>query len=163
MYYRGAKAAVIVLDCSLEDCTKKTESWLEDLKQFADTDCVVSLAINKIDLIKTNEQGKKDVDISSVQQLLKKNSIPVFKTSAITGEGISQLFMDLAVRAQENEAAASASAAELIGGSNEDRKVRGRSNSVGGANGSGGDGEGGVIDLDDLDNIGNGESGGMCC
>lgn len=158
MYYRGAKAAVIVVDSTLPDCTKKTESWLEDLKQFADADCVVSLAINKVDLLPPS--ANSDVNYDALKPLLTSNNIPVFKTSAITGEGVTNLFSDLAVRAQEAESAASASAAEMIG-VHQDRKKRSNSGSSSGSN-NGADGD--VIDLADLDDIGAGGSGGgVCC
>ena len=66
MYYRGAKAAVIVVDSSVEDCTKRTESWLNDLKQFAESDCVISMAVSKIDLL-DGEDAVKNIDLSHVQ------------------------------------------------------------------------------------------------
>ena len=101
------------------------------------------------------QTGRASIDLSPISSLLKKHNIPTFLTSALTGEGISELFNDLAVRAQENEAATSASAAELIANTSTDRKGGSR-----GENNTGGDNS--IIDLDDIDNLGGGE-GGVCC
>ena len=41
MYYRGAKAAVIVCDCTDMPSFKRCASWIEDLRSFADENCAI--------------------------------------------------------------------------------------------------------------------------
>ena len=58
MYYRGAKAAVVVYDITNEDTFKGAKSWVKELKTKT-TNCIVLLVGNKVDLIETSELNVK--------------------------------------------------------------------------------------------------------
>ena len=47
-YYRGAAAAVLVLDVTNIDSFEKVRSWVEELKANAPGELVLSLACNKV-------------------------------------------------------------------------------------------------------------------
>ncbi|MEE8478850.1 MAG: GTP-binding protein, partial [Candidatus Neomarinimicrobiota bacterium] len=49
MYYRGARAAVIVYDITHEDSFKGAKSWIRELKKKT-SNCLIILVGNKIDL-----------------------------------------------------------------------------------------------------------------
>jgi len=87
MYYRGAKAAVLVVDASAPTPTKRSASWLDDLKQYAEPDCVIALAVNKIDLL-DDADTRSTLDLSHIEELITKYQIPIHETSALTGEGV---------------------------------------------------------------------------
>lgn len=85
MYYRGAKAAILVFDVTNEESFRRSMSWLRDLKAHADPDVVVCIAGNKFDKgptfdLKTVEEYSNSVDASFL------------RTSAMTGENVDTLF-----------------------------------------------------------------------
>jgi GTPase SAR1 family protein len=122
MYYRGAKAAVVCCSCSSVESFDRAESWLDDLHQFAEPDCVVSLAANKSDLLTdgaddgngTNKTAS--FNRAAIENLAKKFNVPVYFTSAHTGENVESLFMDLVTRAIEHDDAGMAAAKAAVGG-----------------------------------------------
>ena len=170
MYFRGAKAAVVVCDCTNMESFRRCETWIEDLRSFADENCAITLAANKIDkvgeggIVEGEEVDGGGFSLEEAEGIARKFKIPIHTTSAFTGEGVEDLFTDLVVRAVENNSAAVEAAAAVAavaakgGGVGEDRKR------VGG----GGDGlHGGTIKLDEGGGgDGNGKAsggGGSCC
>jgi Ras-related protein Rab-21 len=94
MYYRGAKAAVLVFDITNEETFFKAKSWLKDLKVHADPDVVVCLAGNKCD--------KEAVfDLKQCEEFAKTVDAVFIKTSAQSGEGVNKLFTELTRRIVE--------------------------------------------------------------
>jgi Ras-related protein Rab-21 len=94
MYYRGAKAAVLVFDITNEETFFKAKSWLKDLKVHADPDVVVCLAGNKCD--------KEAVfDLKQCEEFAKSVDAVFMKTSAQSGEGVNKLFNELTRRIVE--------------------------------------------------------------
>lgn len=89
MYYRGAKAAICVFDVTNEDSLSRVSTWLRDLKAHADPQCVICIAGNKCDKTPT-------FDLSNVEEIAKQHGGVFFKTSAITGEGVKEIFEYLA-------------------------------------------------------------------
>ena len=85
MYYRGAKAAICVFDVTNEESFHRVSSWLRDLKPFADPNCVICLAGNKCD------KGEK-FDLALCEELAQSMGAIFVKTSALTGEGVTELF-----------------------------------------------------------------------
>ena len=49
MYYRNAKAAILVFDLSQEDSFEKAKEWLEDLRNHVEPDIVLAIVGNKLD------------------------------------------------------------------------------------------------------------------
>ena len=50
IYYRGAKAAILVYDVSLGDSFKKVKKWIAELREFNKEANTIIIAGNKIDL-----------------------------------------------------------------------------------------------------------------
>ena len=94
MYYRGAKAAILVFDVSNEESFHNSKSWLKDLKSHADQDVVVCIAGNKCD----KEPG---FDLKQCEEFAKSVDATFIKTSAQTGEGVTKLFSELTKRIVE--------------------------------------------------------------
>jgi small GTP-binding protein len=88
MYYRGAKAAICVFDVTNEDSFSRVASWLKDLKAHADPNVVICIAGNKCD-------RSSSFDINKANELAISNNGLFFRTSAMTGEGVEQLFETL--------------------------------------------------------------------
>jgi small GTP-binding protein len=89
MYYRGAKAAVLVFDMANEESFHHAISWLKDLKVHADPDVVICLAGNKCD-------KSIAVDIRKVDEFAASIGAKFVKCSALTGQGVDDVFQNLA-------------------------------------------------------------------
>lgn len=89
MYYRGAKAAICVFDVTNEDSFNRVSTWLRDLKAHADPNVVICLAGNKCD-------KPAAFDLSKCEALAKSLNGIYFPTSALTGEGVVEIFEALA-------------------------------------------------------------------
>ena len=50
MYYRGAAAAIIVYDISIESTFKCMKKWVKELTQFGPKDIILAVVGNKCDL-----------------------------------------------------------------------------------------------------------------
>ena len=90
MYYRGAKAAVVVYDITNEDTFKGAKSWVKELKTKT-TNCIVLLVGNKVDLIENRK-----VDIDMVDDFAKNHGLIYIETSAKTGENVDEIFKTIA-------------------------------------------------------------------
>lgn len=88
MYYRGAKAAICVFDVTNEESMNRVSTWLRDLRAHADPNAVICLAGNKCDKL-------PDFDTTRCQELAKEMGGAFFRTSALTGEGVQELFENL--------------------------------------------------------------------
>lgn len=94
MYYRGAKAAILVFDVSNEESFYNAKSWLKDLKAHADPEVVVCIAGNKCD-------KEPAFDLRQCEEFAKSVEAVFVKTSAQTGEGVGKLFAELTKRIVE--------------------------------------------------------------
>jgi small GTP-binding protein len=90
MYYRGARAAVLVFDITNEESFTRVSTWLRDLRAHADPDVVIVLAGNKCD--KT-----ASFDLAKCEEEATKLGCSFFRTSALTGEGINEVFECLSI------------------------------------------------------------------
>lgn len=90
MYYRGAKAAVLVFDVTNEESFQRVTTWLRDLRAHADPDVVICLAGNKCDKTPT-------FDLTTAEEEAVKLGCKFFQTSALTGVGINEVFECLAI------------------------------------------------------------------
>ena len=89
MYYRGAKAAICVFDVTNEESFHRVTTWLRDLKAHADPNVVICLAGNKCD-------KPAAFDLSKCEALAKTLGGSFFRTSALNGEGVQEVFEALA-------------------------------------------------------------------
>lgn len=88
MYYRGAKAAICVFDVTNEESFNRVTTWLRDLRAHADPNVVICLAGNKCDKTPT-------FDLSKCDSLARTLGGSFFLTSALTGEGVQEIFETL--------------------------------------------------------------------
>ncbi|TYZ69076.1 hypothetical protein PybrP1_008454 [[Pythium] brassicae (nom. inval.)] len=108
MYYRNAKAAILVFDLLNEATFEKIKEWLQDLRHHVGDDIVLAVVGNKCDC-------PSAFDFAKAQQFAKEIGALVFRTSAKTGDGVQQLFESVAV--------------QLLKRHEEEEKLRGRENS----------------------------------
>lgn len=95
MYYRGAKAAILVFDVTSEESFRRSMSWLRDLKAHADPDVVVCIAGNKFDKGPT-------FDLKVVEEYSNSVEATFLRTSAMSGENVDALFDILTTKIIDN-------------------------------------------------------------
>jgi len=88
MYYRGAKAALLVFDCSKEETFHRVVTWQRDLEQHASPNCVLMLCGNKCD-------KKSGFELGACEEYAESIGASFIKCSALTGENIDDLFNEL--------------------------------------------------------------------
>ena len=87
MYFRGASIAIIVFDVTNPKSLDAVDYWKQTIKETLNSEVVVVLCANKIDLL---EQRKISDD--DIQTKAKTLDIPYFMTSAATGTGVNNMF-----------------------------------------------------------------------
>jgi len=91
MYYKGAKAAIVVYDITAYDTFRRAKEWVNELHQNASPNIVIALVGNKVDL----EENRK-VTVLEAKEFADKNGLCHFETSAKRGTNLSELFMTIA-------------------------------------------------------------------
>ena len=90
-YYRDAKGALIVYDITDRKSFDKVVSWIKELKDQADKNIVIIVAGNKCDMERDRQINKADA-----QEFCRKLQIRHFDTSAKNGNGVDDVFQELA-------------------------------------------------------------------
>ncbi|RRT55550.1 hypothetical protein B296_00028352 [Ensete ventricosum] len=93
IYYRDADAALLVYDITDTDTFLRVRKWVKELQQMASKDIVMVIAANKSDLIRS-----KNYDIQGAESYATTIGAKLFLTSAKSGTGINDVFLDIAAR-----------------------------------------------------------------
>ena len=96
MYYRDAKAAVIVYDITQTDTLKGAKTWIEELYRKRD-DCVIILVGNKLDLAKN-----RTVDANNVKEYVRIHNIIYMEASAKSGHNVEEIFNKICEEVSES-------------------------------------------------------------
>jgi small GTP-binding protein len=99
MYYRDARAAVVVYDITNPESFTTAQKWVRELKQRAASDVLIALTGNKIDLAERRAVSRADASAWADE-----NGCLFFEASAKTGENVQELFRTLAEQLPEKEA-----------------------------------------------------------
>ncbi|UCC21083.1 MAG: GTP-binding protein [Promethearchaeota archaeon] len=87
-YYKYSNAVLILFDYSNIDTLNNISGWIEESRHFLRNETIPLILIgNKIDKIENREEIK-----SQASKLANQYNISFFETSALTGEGIDELF-----------------------------------------------------------------------
>jgi Ras-related protein Rab-4B len=101
IYYRGARGAVIVYDVTSRESFEGLEKWIESVKEIA-RDVVIFIVGNKKDLEK-----ERQVSYKEASKYAEQNDYDFYETSALSGDGVEDVFMKMATKLVEIEVAAS--------------------------------------------------------
>ncbi|CAN8023610.1 unnamed protein product [Ixodes persulcatus] len=94
IYYRNAGAAVVCFDLIDRESFQKAKFWVEELRKYEEK-CQIFLCGTKKDLIK--EEGRpRAVHWSDALEYADAIGAKLFETSSKTGEGIADLFCQVA-------------------------------------------------------------------
>lgn len=93
MYYRNAKAAVVVYDITDWASFERAKRWVEELRNSGTIDMVIGMAGNKCDL----EEDRK-VPAEKAAEYTQANNMIFLETSAKTRTNVVELFTKIAER-----------------------------------------------------------------
>lgn len=120
MYYRNAQASAVIYDVTKASSFEKAKSWVKELQRQANPNIVIALVGNKVDLLgqtATEDDDENDGDetatatddnVNAATQDLravprdeaeayaKDSGLLFFETSAKTGEGVVEVFTEIA-------------------------------------------------------------------
>ncbi|KAA1471568.1 ras-domain-containing protein [Dentipellis sp. KUC8613] len=124
MYYRNAQAAVVVYDVTKASSLEKAKTWVKELQRQANPNIVIALAGNKVDLVQPSpsasgaaesedeaddatatpgeaganggEESLRQVPREEAQAYAQEAGLLFFETSAKTGEGVVEVFTEIA-------------------------------------------------------------------
>lgn len=94
VYYRSAFAAVICFDLTSAESFGKLKFWCDEVGRN-EPDTLLYIVGAKSDLVE-NAFGKRAVDTADVEALVHELNSVYFETSAVTGEGLEDLFNNIA-------------------------------------------------------------------
>eukprot|EP00347_Sterkiella_histriomuscorum_P001773 403370738 len=86
-YYRGAVGALMVYDVTSQKSFDNVQVWLKELRQFAESNIVVLLVGNKIDL-----KDKREVRKEDASQFAQEQGIAFIETSALECSNVDIAF-----------------------------------------------------------------------
>ncbi|KAI0079579.1 ras-domain-containing protein [Panus rudis PR-1116 ss-1] len=125
MYYRNAQAAVVVYDVTKASTLEKAKSWVKELQRQANPNIVIALVGNKIDLVQPSTSSSssaepedeaddatatpgenaggesegenlRQVPRDEAEAYAQEAGLLFFEASAKTGEGIVEIFTEIA-------------------------------------------------------------------
>lgn len=86
-YYRGAVGALLVYDVTDRNSFNHVTTWLKEVEENAEKDCLIMLVGNKMDL---NEQ--RTVFVRDGRSFARKNGLAFIETSALDATGVETAF-----------------------------------------------------------------------
>jgi len=103
LYYRNAKAAIVVFDATDDHTFIQAKRCLQDLKKHVPEDIVISICANKIDILKNSKGGSSspaqiDHKLQDAIDFAKQYKAAFFQTSAKDNIGVNEIFQDVARR-----------------------------------------------------------------
>nr|XP_046259730.1 ras-related protein Rab-5B-like isoform X2 [Scatophagus argus] len=97
LYYRGAHAAIVIYDISKRETFVRAQVWLQELeKHYIPGTTVIWLVGNKGDLAQDRQ-----VSVQEGQSLANDKGLSFTETSALSGDQVRELLLDIAHRVHE--------------------------------------------------------------
>lgn len=91
MYFRDARAAIVVFDVTSQTSFEEAEDWIREFRERGSPSALVFGAANKCDL-----QAQRRVSPEDVKDFMFSHQLNyISETSALTGEGVNELFAEL--------------------------------------------------------------------
>ena len=91
MYYKGAKAALVVYDIARKDTFERAKSWVKELRGAASPEIVIALAGNYPD-----SNSNRTVAHEEAHAYAEENGIVFKETSDDNGINVDELFLEIA-------------------------------------------------------------------
>ena len=102
-YYRGAHGILVVYDCTDRESFANVQKWLSECDKFAQNGVRIALIGNKSDL-----RARKQVEVEAAKQFADERAMPLFETSAKSGDNVDAAFVQLAATIKAHRVASQA-------------------------------------------------------
>ncbi|OBZ86110.1 Vacuolar protein sorting-associated protein 21 [Choanephora cucurbitarum] len=101
MYYRNAQAAIVMYDITKASTLEKAKGWVKELQRQANSQIVIALVGNKLDLVEDHpteedEQGSRQVTYEEASSYASEAGLLFFETSARTSFNVDNVFREIA-------------------------------------------------------------------
>ncbi|KAI8984195.1 ras family-domain-containing protein [Mycotypha africana] len=114
MYYRNAQAAIVMYDITKAPTLDKAKGWVKELQRQANSQIVIALVGNKLDLCENDDEveadneneneeqngnaynGSRQVTYEEASAYAQEAGLLFFETSARTGMNVDEVFTDIA-------------------------------------------------------------------
>eukprot|EP00826_Nyctotherus_ovalis_P060236 TRINITY_DN8430_c0_g3_i3.p1 TRINITY_DN8430_c0_g3~~TRINITY_DN8430_c0_g3_i3.p1 ORF type:complete len:219 (+),score=80.62 TRINITY_DN8430_c0_g3_i3:124-780(+) len=92
VFYKGSNAAFLVYNITRKETFERLEEWVQDIRENALPDVKIMLVGNMKD-----QEAERQVSVEEANELCKRLQLTAFReTSAKSGEGIEEIFKDVA-------------------------------------------------------------------
>ncbi|KAI9280644.1 ras family-domain-containing protein [Sporodiniella umbellata] len=96
-YYRNALAAIVVYDVTKPSTMEKAKEWVNELQRQANSQILIALVGNKLDLIiSEEEEEKRKALMEEASDLAAKSGLLFFETSAKEDINVDKVFTEIA-------------------------------------------------------------------
>ncbi|MHA1910882.1 MAG: Rab family GTPase [Candidatus Kariarchaeaceae archaeon] len=85
-YYQGAAGAIVLFDVTRRSSFSSLDRWISELRSNTD-EVLIIVCANKVDLL-----SEREVASEEVQAFCDEHGLLLCETSALTGEGIDEMF-----------------------------------------------------------------------
>ena len=90
MYYRNARAAIVVYDITNGSSFVRAQMWVRDLQHQARHDVIIALVGNKADL-----EDDRVIDYDEAEMYAREKNVLFLETSAKTGMNVDEIFSEI--------------------------------------------------------------------
>ncbi|XP_035661840.1 dnaJ homolog subfamily C member 27-like [Branchiostoma floridae] len=97
--YGNTQACFLVYDISSQSSFDTLDTWLRELGKYGGLNSEVVVVANKTDL-----KTKRVISMADGRKWASAHKLKYYETSAVTGEGVQQMFQDLLMSVREREA-----------------------------------------------------------
>ncbi len=96
-YYKGANGIILIYDVTNIETFENVKNWIAQIKEEANSNVIIYLAGNKIDV----EEENKVVKTEDGQKIADELNIKFYETSAKNGINVNEIFEDLVKKIDE--------------------------------------------------------------
>ena len=96
MYYRGAAAAIVVYDLTMENTFKSVKAWVRELQELGPPGIVIAIAGNKSDL-----KDQREVSLDTGAGYASEIGAVFAEVSALTSQNVAYIFEEITKKLPE--------------------------------------------------------------
>ncbi|KAI8644194.1 ras family-domain-containing protein [Parasitella parasitica] len=96
MYYRNSQAAIVVYDITKSTTLEKAKSWVKELQRQANTEIVIALVGNKLDLCEESNGSERQVSAEDAEAYAEEAGLLFFEASAKKSTNVDPVFTAIA-------------------------------------------------------------------